>query len=400
VTTVTQTIRRQRGPVTLVAFLVVATAVYWVSAHAFDAGRPDLFYLGDAFLHGRLWLERALGPYDVVIVGDRVYVPFAPFPAIALMPLVAVLGPDVVTAWQPLVNAVLAAAGLGLCWWMLARIGVGSIGDRLWLTVLWGFSTAIWFTTARGGVWHTGHLVASILTFAGLVELFGRRRPLLMGLLAGAAFLTRPPVLAALPLWAWAAFPEGWRERLGLVVRPIAGVALGFAPAALLGLWYNWARFGSPLESGYYLAALPAFLEAQRAIGLFSLAHLPMNLDLFLVRLPRLQPEFPFFRPDGLGMSVLVTSPGLLYALRAPFRDRRAVALGITFVLVLLPNLLYYGGGWLQMGYRYALDAIPFAMALAGMAAARHGLPWWAKGLIAFGVAVGIGSVYWAYNLK
>ena len=393
------TLRRHRGPVALVVLLVASTAVYWVSAHKFDAGRPDLFYLADAFLHGRLWLEGAFGPYDIIVVGDRVYVPFAPFPAIALMPLVAVLGPETVTAWQPLVNAVLAAAGLGLCWWMLARIGVASIGDRLWLTVLWGFSTAIWFTTTRGGVWHTGHLVASILTFAGLVELFGRRRPLVMSLLAGAAFLTRPPVLAALPLWAWAAFPEGWRRDLRAVVRPIVGVALGFAPAALFGLWYNWARFGSPLESGYYLAALPAFLEAQRAIGLFSLAHLPMNLELFLVRLPWLQAEFPFFRPDGLGMSVLLTSPGLLYALRAPFRDGRAVALGSTFVLVLLPNLLYYGGGWLQMGYRYALDAIPFAIALAGMAAARRGLPWWAKALLAFGVAVGIGSVYWAYNL-
>jgi hypothetical protein len=118
------------------------------------------------------------------------------------------------------------------------------------------------------------------------------------------------------------------------------------------------------------------------------------------VRLPWLQAELPFFRPDGLGMSVLLTSPGLLYALRAPFRDPRAVGLGITFVLVLLPNLLYYGGGWLQMGYRYALDAIPFAIALAGMAAARRGLAWWAKALIALGVAVGIGSVYWAYNLK
>ena len=122
-----ETLRRHRGPVALVVLLVVATAIYWLSAHEFDAGRPDLFYLADAFLHGRLWLERALGPYDVIIVGDRVFVPFAPFPAIALMPLVAVFGPDVVTQWQPLVNAVLAAAGLGACWWMLARIGVRSI---------------------------------------------------------------------------------------------------------------------------------------------------------------------------------------------------------------------------------------------------------------------------------
>lgn len=394
-----ETIRCHRGPITLVGLLVVATAVYWISAHAFDAGRPDLFYLADAFLHGRLGLERAFGPADVIVVGDRVFVPFAPFPALTFVPLVALFGPELVTEWQPLVNATLAATGLGACWWMLARIGVASIGDRLWLTVLWGFSTAIWFTTTRGGVWHTGHLVASILTFAGLVELFGRRRPLVLGLLAGAAFLTRPPLLAALPLWAWAAFPEDWRDSLRSIVRPIGAVAFGFAPAVLFALWYNWARFGSPLESGYVLAALPAFLEAQRAKGLFSLAHLPMNLDLFLFRLPELRAELPFFRPDGLGMSVLLTSPGLLYALRAPFRDPRAVALGITFVLVLVPNLLYYGGGWLQMGYRYALDAIPFAIALAGMAAARHGIPLWAKALIAFGVAVGIGSVYWAYNL-
>ena len=393
-------LRRHRGPIALVALLVVATAVYWQSAAGFDAGRPDLFYLADAFLHGRLWLDRAFGPNDVIVIAGRVYVPFAPFPALALVPAVALLGPDLVTEWQPLLNAALAAAGLGVCWWMLARIGVRSIQDRLWLTVLWGFSTAIWFTTTRGGVWHTGHLIASILTFAGLVELFGRRRPLVMGLLAGAAFLTRPPVVAALPLWAWAALPEGWLRDLRAAARQVGLVAVGFAPALLFGLWYNWARFGDPLESGYYLAALPAFLEAQRAVGLFSIRHLAMNMDLFLWRTPAIQAEFPFFRPDGLGMSILITSPGLLYALRAPFRDPRTIALGITFVLVMLPNLLYYGGGWLQMGYRYALDAIPFAIALAGMATARHGLPWWAKALIVFGVAVGIGSVYWAYALR
>ncbi|HSV91978.1 MAG TPA: hypothetical protein VLH81_02835, partial [Desulfobacterales bacterium] len=256
----TETLHRYRGPVTLAGLLVVATAIYWLSAHQFNAGRPDLFYLAEAFLQGRLWLEHAFGPYDVIVVGERVFVPFAPFPAIAFIPLVALLGPELVTEWQPLLNSVLAAAGLGACWWMLARIGVASIGDRLWLTVLWGFSTAVWFTTTRGGVWHTGHLVASVLTFAGLVELFGRRRPLVMGLLAGAAFLTRPPVVAALPLWAWAALPPGWRRNLRGVIRPLGSVALAFAPAALFGLWYNWARFGSPLESGYYLAALPAFL--------------------------------------------------------------------------------------------------------------------------------------------
>ena len=272
-----EVLRRHHGPTVLVALLVIATAAYWLSAAGYDAGRPDLFYLADAFLHGRLWLERAFGPQDVALIGDHVYLPFAPFPALALVPLVALVGPDVATAWQPLLNAVLAASGLGICWWMLARIGVRSIPDRLWLTVLWGFSTPILFATTRGGVWHTGHLVASILTFAGLVELFGRRRPIVMGLLSGAAFLTRPPVAAALPLWVWASLPGGWRGGFRAAARQAAVVAAGFAPAVLFGLWYNWARFGDPLESGYYLATLPAFLEAQRAMGLFSLRHLSMK---------------------------------------------------------------------------------------------------------------------------
>jgi hypothetical protein len=100
---VIETFRRHRGPLTLVGLLAVATAIYWISAHKFDAGR-------------RLRALRA-------VPGDRAHASRR------------VLGPETVTAWQPLVNAVLAAAGLGLCWWMLARIGVASprspASDRL-----------------------------------------------------------------------------------------------------------------------------------------------------------------------------------------------------------------------------------------------------------------------------
>ena len=81
------------------------------------------------------------------------------------------------------------------------------------------------------------------------------------------------------------------------------------------------------------------------------------------------------------------------------------------FLADLVPTLLYYGGGWLQYGYRYALDSIPFIWALCGLAAARDervlasvgisgpaiGVGW--RWLIVFGVVVGLGGVYWAYNI-
>jgi hypothetical protein len=390
----------------LVIVLLLAAAAYWRSAVDFDAGRPDFYYLADAFLHGRTWLEQALGPHDVVIDGARVYVPFAPFPAFVLAPLVALAGPVIAAGWEPLVNSLLAIAGLALLWRLAGRLGVASLVDRTWLLVLFGFSTATWWVTMRGGVWHTGQLIASILTFLGLLEAFGRRRPLVMGLLAGAAFLTRATLIAALPYWGWRSLPDRVRSRLpaGLPhairvgARQAAWIALGFAPALVFALWYNAVRFGNPLESGYGLATLPSFLEARRALGVFSLAHVPMNLEYFLWHLGQEIPDFPWRKPDGLGLSVLLTSPGLLLAVRADWRNRETIVLGVTALLVLIPSLLYYGGGWWQFGYRYALDAFPFVMALCAMAAARRGIGWGWRALILFGAAVNLYGVYWNYN--
>jgi hypothetical protein len=211
--------------------------------------------------------------------------------------------------------------------------------------------------------------------------------------------------VAALPYWGWRALPEETRRRF--FTRPAASVRaalpvaarllVAVAPAVVFAVWYNVVRFGDPLESGYGIAALPEFLEARRQVGLFSLAHLPTNLEYFLWHVGWPIPEFPWFEPTGLGMSVLLTSPGLLLAARADWRQRETVVLGLTALLVLIPSLLYYGGGWWQFGFRYALDSFPFVMALCAMAAARHGISRAWKAVIVFGVAVNLYGVYWNY---
>lgn len=391
---------------------IVAALIYWLSNRFFDAGRGDFFYLADAFLHGRTWLDTRLGYQDVIPVGDRLYVPFAPFPAIALMPIVAVVGPAIADQWESGINAVLAASTVGLGWWFAGRAGVRSLVDRFLLVVLLGFSTQIWWINDRGGVWHTGQLIATILTLACLIELWGSRRPYVVGLLAGAAFLSRAPLAMAVPFYAlilagdriWEPRRWPWREWIGL--------AAGVLPAIAFFFWYNAARFGSPLESGYALATLPEWLEAIRQRGLFSTYHVPMNINYLFLRLPTFMTEFPFLRPDGLGMSIFLTSPGLLYAWNARWRMSQTWWLLGAALLVLIPTLLYYGGGWLQYGYRYALDSIPFVWALCVLAAVADadrraivGLGGSAIGtgwriLIGFGVAVMAIGVYWAYNLK
>lgn len=398
------------------AVAALSGVLFWLANRQFDAGRGDFFYLADAFLHGRTWLTSPLGPYDIIPVFGRFYVPFAPFPAIALMPLVAIVGPVTADQIESGINALLAALSVAMCWWLLSRVGVKRTSDRLWLSALFGFSTQILWVTTRGGVWHTGQLIATALTFACLIELFGRQRAWLIGLCAGAAFLTRAPLAFAVPVYAvwlaWAAAP-GWdrpaaseagayiaRVRDAVPWRSWVALGLGVLPSIVFFFAYNQIRFGSPLESGYALATLPDWLERQRQVGLFSVRHIPMNVDYLLLHVPRILPTWPFLRPDGLGMSVFLTSPGLLLALRADWRRPQAWFLAAATVLVLIPTLLYYGGGWLQYGYRYFLDSVPFVIALCGLAAvARGAIRWGWKVLIVLGIAVmGIG-VYWAYNL-
>ena len=401
--------RFDRGVAVGLVVVAVSAVIYWFADRNFDAGRGDFFYLADAFLHGRTWLTFQPGPYDVIIQNGRFYVPFAPFPAVVFMPLVAILGAVTTDQVESGINAVLAAAGVGLCWMLLARIGVRRLVDRLALTILFGFSTQILWITTRGGVWHTGQLIATLLTFACLIELWGRQRAWLIGLLAGAAFLSRAPLALAIPFYALMLEPrtglpttEVAGGYIASVARPErlrawAGLALGVLPAIVVFFAYNQVRFGSPFESGYGLATLPAFLEANRALGLFSLAHLPMNLDYFLLHLPKVIPDFPYFRPDGLSLSVLITSPGLLFATQADWRRPRAWWLLGATIAVLIPTLLYYGGGWLQYGYRYFLDSVPFVIALCGLAAVHQGrIGWGWMALIAFGTVVMAFGVYWA----
>ena len=395
------------------AVAALSAVIYWLCDRLFDAGRGDFFYLADAFLHGRTWLPVPLGPNDVIPIDGRYYVPFAPFPAIALMPLVALIGPVTADHLESGINAILAGAGVGMCWWLLGRVGIKRVSDKVWLSALFGFSTQMLWVTTRGGVWHTGQLIATLLTFACLIELFGRQRAWLIGLCAGAAFLTRAPLAFAIPVYAvWIAWPSDRRPvavdgdpepsfitqvREILPWRRWTVFALALVPSILFFFAYNQVRFGSPLESGYALATLPDWLEQQRQIGLFSIRHIPMNIDYFLLHLPRFMTTWPFLRPDGLGMSVLLTSPGLLFALRADWRRPQAWFLAAATILVLIPTLLYYGGGWLQYGYRYFLDSVPFVMALCGLAAVHQGrIGWGWMALIAFGTVVMAFGVYWA----
>ncbi|HUQ46658.1 MAG TPA: hypothetical protein VM053_00280, partial [Gemmatimonadaceae bacterium] len=335
------------------------------------------------------------------------YLPFGPLPAILLVPFLWLLNAGV-----PLVvlGYVLTTANVALFLPICRRLG-NPAAHSAWLSLLY-FGGTVYLPVALVGIsTFFAHIVATTFLLLAILEILGKRRMLLAGLFLGLAATARMSVAFTLPFFIWLAIepvlPADQRTGQKFRQSRIANTAvllLGVAIPVGLYLWYNFARFGNALESGFALAALytPA-LEEARSVGLFSLAHVPKNLFNMLVALPSAVRssgsgalEFPYLKPSPWGMGVFFCSPALLYLFRAPLRDRLVQACWVGIACTLTPILAYYGIGFVQFGYRYALDFMPLIILLVARGTSGKTTPAF-KALTTASVLINIwGAVYLA----
>jgi hypothetical protein len=312
-----------------------------------------------------------------------------------MVPVVFALGPFVPDVLLGLVLAAITLPGLNLLW---KELGWLDRQERFWLTVLATGGTVWLSALVVNSSYYVNHLLVFALLVWALVLALRGRAPAAVGVLVAMATLTRSSsVLALLPLAAIFILRVESRERL----RVSSLLLLGCMPGILLTGAYNAARFGSPLESGYALQHLAyAPLAAARAVGLFSPAHLPKNMYYLFIAGPvglggrgEGLPRFPWLVPSQWGMGVVWVSPWILAGVFA--RGRLALVLALGGLLMLLPDLFYYGVGWIQFGYRYALDALPFFVALAAIGLRKPQAARWVPALAVYGVAVNVAGAAW-----
>ncbi len=281
--------------------------------------------------------DSSLGPNDVIVIDGRALRPVRAVPggradAARRADRAAAGGPASNPAstprWPP------APSGSAGGW--SAGSASARLVDRLWLILLFGFSTQILWVTTRGGVWHTGHLIATHPDARLPHRAVGPTAAAPVGLLAGAAFLTRAPVAFAIPFYALLLGPDRrppsracrWTSATmspGRRATCRGGAGCGWAGVlpSIVGFFaYNDVRFGDPLESGYALATLPPFLDELREQGLFSLVHVGMNLEYFLIDLPKIDPRLPVLPPRRPRDVRAADEPG------PPVRDPRRLAPG------------------------------------------------------------------------
>jgi len=344
----------------LVAF-VYGVATYVRSRGSNGWGADHMMILASDLFVGRSDLSSLTTINDIVTMDGRHYQAMSLLPTIPYLPLVPFHDLWPFSRW--IVSAVIGIVAGWLALPLARRYGPGGIADY-WLASFGAFGTLLFTLTIEGDFYYLAHLEAMLLTFLALIEWKDRRRPWVMGLLIGLSALARPTlILVAVPFGVALLAEAKDRVKVALAF----GIPL-LAAVAVTG-WWDWVRFGSVTETGYGIAWITDPLEKLRAQGLFSLDHVPTNLALFIGGGYSVRDGFPWLVPSNQGQSVLLTMPALLIAVGATLRERLNQVLWAAAILTAIPVFLYYGGGGANTyGYRYALDFVPFLIALVAIA--------------------------------
>ncbi len=383
--------RLARGDVLFALGVLVAYVAATLLATQWRGFFPDrMMMVAERALSGHLDSNALKGTIDTVEIAGRYYLALGPLQLAAYIPFAGVPDLQVVGGYLTGLLFGIPAAWLAL---PLARAYGARGAAAYWIAAFAAFGSLLFWASVFGNVYNLAHAESFLALTLFLIEWAGKRRPVLLGVCLGVSFLARPTtILAAIPFGLYLV----WTRRRDLRALARSAVAFGLPIAGAIALygWFNWLRFGSPFETGYAISLLPQSLQDRRAQGLFSIVHIPENLRLALLAVPDRIDQFPYFSASPDGMSMALVSPALITSLWAGFRDRTARLLWIATSLVAVPVFLYYGGGFVQYGFRYSLDFTPFLVALMAVGSQRW-IGWPERLLVLASVASVIAGICW-----
>ena len=432
--------------------VLACLALYQLTRPAQQTIYNHFAWQAEAWLDGELSIrypvpESADGPgnayfNDVIPMVDetgsatgRGMIPFPPLPAVVLLPFVALFG---LAVDQVFLAGIIGALDVALAFWLLGRLPVRPAVRNL-LAILVGAGSALWYAASLGSTWYFAHVVAVGLTLAAVGVALDAEdheaardpagpRPLLdarqvvAGLLLGLAATSRLTVLFGLPFLLLVGGGGGWPRRG-------ASAALGAAIPILGMLAYTLAATGAlfnPVYEALYQLEVVAYPELgyNAAWSLQDVRYVPQNLGLMLFAFPEVMPACAagiprepwsadgcsWLVPDQRGTSLLLTSPAYLLALPALalLRDRRVAGALLATLAIATVNLMHFSQGWVQFGYRFSLDFVPFllvAVALGGqrIVGSPGERPAWRLGsaatLVGLSIAVHAWGIAWARTL-
>lgn len=330
---------------------------------------------------GRLDIPNPAMTYDLAFYNGRWYMTWGVLAAVVHIPLQLVAGGRFVPALYT--GLLFGSLTVGLVWLMIERIRKDWFPKApAWHTIifalLYAFGTMQYYLSTLGSVWQVNQVVSMFFGVLGTAMILKKKRSvkdyLLSSAFYGIALLGRPTVglLFVIPAFL---------SRKAYVFLPIL-------TAVFVVLVYNAVRFGNPLETGHrFLTEAPELATKREQYGMISLAYVPANAWHMIVAPPRISWKNGLTLDiDLMGNSIFLLSPILLFALGTlPLIRLHSIvrALWLGIMLTAAASLLYYNTGWMQFGYRYALD-FSFILVILAYIWLQGRLRWWVLPLLVY----------------
>jgi hypothetical protein len=268
------------------------------------------------------------------------------------------------------------------------------------------------YSSVLGQVWYTAHIVGVSLTCLYVMAALEGRHVFLAGLFLGLGFVTRTPIPFTFPLavgeilrrnlersgpaeidhhpchrppllaWIRSYLPRvRWRP----VIKQVFIFGAPMVAVAATAFVLNYIRFDNPFEFGHYYLNVRWSERIQRW-GLFNYHFLSRNLAVLLTLLPRILARPPYVKVSWHGLSIFFTTPLFAYLIWPQRRSALHPWLYLSVLFPLILHLFYQNSGWVQFGYRFALDFMILLFAMLAVGGYRLGV--FAKILIIFGIGV------------
>jgi hypothetical protein len=408
----------------------VSIVAFWERFHIGILGTsdaPQFIYQAEAFLHGHWNIALPPSETDVVLIHGKDYIVYPPFPAILMMPFVAIFG--VHNTSDVLFTAIIASFNLPLLFLLLEQVRANGFTRRVWLEnvviALFAFYGSINLWLSLGGrMWFTAHIVAFTCVLLSLILAF-RRHYGWSAVLLTCAFWSRSTIILSFPflfylawqdagashdlerfassLWKrmpdWTAVP--WRRLIPPAV--VTGVML------VLFMIRNALIFGSPLDTGYAVLIQQHYPIV--TTGPFCVCYVPANVVANFFTFPRVTFSGPFggafdrhpvidIMNNGFAVSVFITTPlFLLLFWRNRTRSLMRAALWVTLGLIVVAVLLFHASGWYQFGARYLFDGYAYAFLLLALTEVRIDWRFAALGLLGVIINVLGAHQFWTGNI-
>lgn len=341
--------------------LFLLTTAFFINVDPMTSNMQQYVVVAKSFMEGHLNIPQI---FDASFYKGLYFWPLGPMPAVLMIPFIVLGLPK-----QEYLAFVLHIITFFSLYFLALKKGLNKI-DSLWFTTAF-FAASIYIAIGHyPSSWYLAQIVAASFSLLAVSLFITKKNLFLSGFFLSFAGLSRPTtyLLALFFILNIVRENESLKKKAKQIFYFMFPVLISLI---FLGT-YNYLRFDSPFESGYHYQEVNTGVAPQIQKGLFSLNHIPTNLYYFLIKSPEPVLEnnipgaliYPYLHVNPWGMSILFTSPILILLFFINIKNREVQNALITVLVTLIPILTYYGIGYYQFGFRYALDVYPLLFLL------------------------------------